>query len=522
MINNPLSQSALLKNPLSDPKIQIMIDQKRSTDNFFDKSYLDKSSHQIIDYFLIVGAPPDIKNEGDASPRILFIYPSNDLKLTSDDLIIIPQFCFPLGYRKSNLAFDSKKPVESEFIFRLHQSGLYGMCSRCLVNPSRIPFFASKETIDYPFCYCIISKYPAFSVQFTILFYFARLIDRIVDPAGDRKLKKERTKQTPDYSIPNMVTKKKFIIWEGINIPSLVKKELSFLYGIHKYTSENTCVSIELSEDMKVLVPSYLDYDELIGNFCFDILFSCLSIPNIVRLFTYVLLEEGTIVYSKSIEKVTFSILALIALFHNFNLLNNIYSILPQSHQFVLQSPFPYLVGVTWRPGSDYTRSKCFVNLDKDRIEQETISVEIPRSEILIEKLSKIFEKYEEVINVPNPIMKNKYINFLKNAHVYSRPFHSLTMYQTKYVIHPSVVRKIIRCFVNEFYSKLNETVLPYFVSDTTDRKNPVTIFDKDFFIKCVEKRQKEFYELFIQTSIFDMYTENKIEELMKRKKSKE
>lgn len=512
------------RTPLNDPKIQRMIDLKRRSTDTFDNSYNDKSNHQIFEHFLIVGPPPDIESKSkNVKPRILFVYPSNNLQLTTEDINIIPDFCFSKGFsQSSSLEFDSDHVIEAEFVFRLHPSGLYGVCSRCFVNPSRIPFFASNETVNYPFCYCFITKYPIFSVHFTILYYFTLLIDRLVDPAGDRLFKKERDSGSQGDSIPDLISTHNFSTWKGFKIPFVIKKELFFLYRIHKHTSENKCASIELSDDLKVFIPSYLDYDELIGNCCFDVLFSSLSISNIVQIFTNVLLEESTILYSENVEKVTLSVLALTALFHKFDLLCNIYVILPKSHAIILQSPFPYLIGVCFRPDDELLEENCFVNLDTHKIEREKIHVRNPQAHNIIRKLNKIFEKHEDKITVPDSSEFEKYDEFLNNVHVYSRPIHSLLMYQTKFVIHPLIVRKIIKCFVTEFYDKLTDMITPFFVSDSTDSNNPITVFNKNLFLKYIDNTSKDFYELFLQTSIFDMYTENKIAELEKKRKAKD
>ncbi|OHS92961.1 hypothetical protein TRFO_12145 [Tritrichomonas foetus] len=506
------------KIPLNNPRIQQRIEQRRKFHETFNSSMIfrtESNNRKVFKHFLIFGAPPNIENEDDVKPELLFVYPSNELIFSLADIPIIQNFCFPNGFKRSNKEFSTNNTVSTEFIMFLSGSNLYGVCSHCLVNPQRIPFFASEKSAKYPFCYCMLTKYPIFSVQFEFLFYFARLIDRIVDPAGARIFIEEKTILNEDNNFENLTQRHNFAYWKGTHLPHTIKMELYSMYNVYKQTSEEFGVQIDLSNDIKVLVPPWLDFNEYIACSTFDILFSLMSVSDIVRIFTAVLLECQTIFYSENLNTVTLSVLAIKALLHPFEINNALLPILYESMYDLINSPCPYIYGISELPPDfEVSEGQVFVNLDKGTVESDCI-IQLPDNEAFIKEISNVLEQYSKYISVPSVNNHRKYIKFIKNAHVYSRPLHSLLMYPTKYLIHPKVARKIIKIFSKKVYGGLEDLIKPYFVTDTTDPQNPVSIFDLDFFLS---KGVHPFYAAFSNSTFFNSFVDDLTDKMMDEK----
>ena len=517
-MSNPKQETGFVC-PLQNQKLLKTIDSLREAKKYETQNMkYDDYNRKIFEHFLIIGVPPDIVNEDDARPELLFLYPSNDFLFNEYSIKTFNSFCFPDGVSKVSADIDPENSIISEFIIELQGSNCYFVCCHSMVNPVRIPFFASIKTLKYPFCYCFITKNSIFSVHFEYLFYFTKLINRIVDPACKRHFKVEESIDS-EIDSPNLIVSNNFATWKNTHIPRVLKREMYAIYHSYKQTSATRSLQISLSNDIKIVIPQWLNYNEYIGFATFDTLFSLMTVPDIVTIFTALLLDFNILFYSKNLNTLSLCTIAMKALSYPFELAHSFIPILPMDYLNLMDNPAPFVIGVHYQLDLSDFESKdhlCYVNLDK-RIIECYIIPPIPDRDEFINKITEILESNSDIITVPDKSNKKKYTKFIRNAHVYSRPYHSLTKYPTKYIIHPNIVRKLMECFSNHLYYQLEDKCKPYFVSDTTKSSEPVSIFDKDSFL-LNQAENFDFYKNFVNTMTFGSYISELGDKIMKEK----
>ena len=517
----------LMSGSVDDPRIEMSIERKRNyTSSVGFQFDQEIGPRELFEHFLVVGIPPDIKEGDTIEPQILFIYPSTPLLFPEDDFNQTINFCFPNGIRPHKLEYKRSNIFLSEFAFRLAgaSTSIYGICVHFIANPRRIPFFASEETLKYPFCFCILTKTPLLSVHFQYLTYMTLLYCRILDPSGKRK------EQFPDAeegtTLSNLEQEHGTARWPNTRYPDVLHDELAYFRSLRALNDRDSKKT--LADGMILVIPPIQSDIKSLGMPTMDVLFSCLSVEDIVKLFTALLLEHHTIFRSKHIHLITMSVLAARTLLSPFKIGATLLPIVPNNPTFLqlLESPVPYICGIISTSSSSSISlpdNICIIDLDKGTLADPMLNVTLPRAKDLIHHLNAAIKQYKQAIVVPplNLPAKNskssrnpKYVEFFDSVHYYMRPSQYTRRIKQKYVFVPPLVEDIMRLFSGHIAPKLEKMIKPCFVTDSTDLTNPVTVFNLDLFLASVKSDEEEFYREFCSTTIFQQFCDGKTDEM--------
>ncbi|OHT12858.1 hypothetical protein TRFO_17111 [Tritrichomonas foetus] len=561
-------------NSTDGNRLERSIERKRTYTSSFNPKDLEElttfcSANKLFEHVIIVGAPPD----GDSlDPRILFLAPAYPLLFQEEEFNQTIQFCFPNGLHPHGREYSRSTMFLTQFAFRLSgQNDIYGVCCHLVINPRRVPFFASEKTLGYPFCFCILTRFPVLSVHFQYLTYLSLLFNRVVNPSerpaalstyssasksgelvdasnsksNTASQNNETSNSSPHQlvysgsgmevveaageSLSYLTVEKNTARWPDTRFPDLFTSELLF-FGT--FTADpNRDKKISLSENILLVVPHTAPDNVYIAMPSLDVLFSCLSVSDIVKLYTALLLEHHTIFKSKKLQKITMAVLAARSILAPFKVEATLLPIVPNNSSFLplLESPVPYICGLvsTSAALSSITLPEqlCLVDLDKKTVIDQELHVNVPKHLELIEKLNRAIREDEEMITVPpkflpgktshgKPIPNPDFATFFEQTSPYMRPAQYLKTRPPKYVFIPPLVERILHTFSSHFAPELESKIKACFVTDSTDLSHPITVFNKDLFLASVDPQQEEFYEAFINTTMFQQYCEGKTDEM--------
>ncbi|KAJ3448126.1 c-myc promoter binding protein [Anaeramoeba flamelloides] len=137
----------------------------------------------------------------------------------------------------------------------------------------------------------------------------------------------------------------------------------------------------------------------------FKILFSCLSLENIILIWNAILKERKLLFISRSLEYLTPCIFGLLSLIYPFKWSYPLIPILPLNFIEVFQSPVPYIIG-------------CLSSI---------IEISYPEEdEIIIDLDSNHIVSKEPIINLPPRIFTNLKTKLEKNCNLFKKPKKSL------------------------------------------------------------------------------------------------
>ena len=497
-----------------------------------------KKDLPMFEHFLVVGRPPD----GSPDPKILFIYPSSPLLFSQSDFDQVAKFCFPAITPKTGdkEKFESSNCVKSYFIFRWNACDVYGFCLHIRMNPRDLPPFVSEKTVDDDFCLCILSKNPICAPYFHYLVYFSFIVSRRLLPF--------KAKYDEDVGQVNQSREQQAIpvdsgsSLEGLQVslehgyaawpseqPIHVKWTKELGYFRRQHVSDFVNRECALAKGFTLVIPREMAPHEALAQPLLEILFSVMDSKDIVTLYKTMMLEKHIIFVSQSVDTVTMCVLAAKSLMYPFigGYSQTTIPILPAWASQFLASPIPYMVGVTEIPSGMEFDDVLVVNLDEGRLEGHILDIEMPREKELLSNVNTILRDNREAITKPppqvavlfsKPTPNPKYSTFMKSISQQNLPllFHKSS--NMKYVFPPKVTLSLLRLFNDHICKPLEETIIACFVTEMTDIKNPVTVFNPDVFRAMCDPVEMDFYDHFISTSLFQLYCDEKTDEIERKK----
>ena len=401
----------LVSGSVDDPRLEQSIERKRRyTSSMSFQVDKEDEKPQLFEHFMIVGVPPNIDpNVQEPEPKILFIYPSSPLFFSEDDFNQTVDFCFPNGIQPHGLEYKRKNIFLSEFAFRLDSKTIYGICVHFIANPNRTPFFATEESLKYPFCFCILTRVPLLSVHFQYLTYMVLLYCRVLNPNSERELtiRENDSDETLSYLIKENGTAR----WPKTRYPDILHNELAYFRSMERATNRDN--KYQLSEDMWLIIPPINTSLRSIAMTTLDVLFSCLDIPSITRLFEALLLEHHIIFKSSDLHSLTLSVLAARTLLNPFKIGASLLPIVPNIPKYLqfIEAPFPYIYGVLSTSASPFLslpQNVCVVDLDNGTVDDPMITEPLPRSSQLNDSIKKVINEHLPLITAPEPFVKEK------------------------------------------------------------------------------------------------------------------
>jgi hypothetical protein len=327
--------------------------------------------------------------------------------------------------------------------------------------------------------------------------------------------------------LPGMVRAGQAMRTDGFLIPKVFILEVSYVRSLLSQPAHTTFVP--LSKTNSLSIPAREASPKAICFIGLDALFSALSLANIVRAVSVMLLEKHVVVVSNCPNKLTLSVLCLKELCKPFNLRCTFLPLLPATPEFLsfLDSPVPFVLGIL--RGTHRIEVGAYVvvvDLDADTVTDPDRSPLLPGAPELIDRLKATLDLNKAEIVIPRPSvnmkteraarMKREWAEFVKTKmHPFSVPF-IYWHYQRKYIFTESVIEDIICKFRVQIAPPLEQLLSPCFITDTTDIDNPVTVFNNDLFMASVKPADQPFYRAFLSTSAFHEYSDSLMEETAK------
>jgi hypothetical protein len=408
--------------------------------------------------------------------------------------------------------------VIGQFVFemcsQLRRWRIYGVSIVCNLSKLDNSFFLTDTSKTHPVCFCFLTSNPILSVQFHYLYFLQKIL---TGTAGRYVHHRSNIASTPPANIgllSGLVTDGISQFCIGMQIPKSVIRELSHIQTILPNVHDDTVV--ELTHRHTMDIPSQTIATKCIGYSGMDVLFSALSIPHIVQIFSILLLEKQVVFRSSNVHNMTLVLLCLRDLMKPFRYRGTFLTVLPIDDNFltILDSPTPFACGlVKTEKNISIPGHVCVVDLDRDEIADPDSGPIVASGPILIERLGLLIEMNRADVVVPRRTAspngsRSPYVEFLRAKRNPLSSSHSYYMYPRKYCFGKDMVDAVVLLFRDEFVIKLELLARMCFVTDRTEGQRPVTVFNKELFLESVEKEDREFYEMFVQTMMFHEFVE--------------
>lgn len=522
-----------------DNSIRKSLDMKRMSQGFSPNASLKSTTYRkknsTYDHFLIVGLPlkADCPDEQELTPRILMMYPSAPLILEPGEYDRVVSFCFPNGVQKVQ---PNQNNIHNQFVFRINKSingeqmPVYGICTQFDVTNVRNNFFFDTDSAQYLFCFCVLTTVPLIAPTFQFLGVLVLWINQKLKykQHPDPDLKFLSPSESETNLLPGLVWGGGAQRMPGIRIPRNFLQELSYFYTI-KICPLQKIFPMDKDNTFILSIPPLETYDKYLLAPSLSYLFSALSIKNIIKVYSLMLLDSQLLFISTDLTRLTFSILAAVNLLHPFEPCVVIMPVIPNNDNFLplLDSPTPFIIGVAvneegfqLHPESEIT----LINLDTDTIIEKKTTPIFPDSEQVEQTVNLLFELHKMKITTPPKYLAKglfkkdleenpDFTAFMERVSGFNFP--KITLYQDppKYIFTEAVNDQIVDTFKKGLPVTIKSLMDPCFVSDTTDINNPVTIFNHELFVSSINPEWKEFFDLFLNTQIFQQFCDIRTDE---------
>jgi hypothetical protein len=303
-------------------------------------------------------------------------------------------------------------------------------------------------------------------------------------------------------------------------VPELFLRELDFFNRIVPLDDTRR---LTLAKSSVMQIPSLAQAGKCIFYASLDLVFSCLSVEHLLQAVSLFLLERQMVFVSSDLHRLTLSMLCIRGLAEPFHYRGAFLPILPDRDEYlgVLDAPTPYVVGVLkWNTAVRIPGGVCLVDLDTDTIADPENSPMITGADSFIRALKLLIEKVVlppirvvgEVKGV-NPM----YVEAVRANKSEFASFHSYLHCERKYVLNDSQIEEIVTAFEELVAPQLNALAPLCFVTDRTDTRNPVTVFNRELFIASLTEPARDFYGAFSQTTMFQEFIDKKMEQKSRR-----
>ena len=519
-------------------RVQKSIQSKRMANEMEERHPKVQKSQKMFEQFLILGAPPNFNGQK-PEPVILSSYPRVPISSRPDNEVqILISFCYPSGFSQIKRDSSGLRTILSEFVFFLKEETdtLYGICLQFRGNDKL--FFATEKNLDYPFCYCLLTTTPFLSAHFTFLSFFSLLMVQRIKPLPHANSDIEVLLPAINEKIfASLVLDEQFseiAVYPGLKANVEMRDELSFYYSLPtKRKDKKIYPKIPLSSKISLFLPLHLTRNQCLAYSSFHTLFNLITIPDIVTIYTALLLEMRVVFISKrDLHLLSMTLIAALSLLkpHRSRAMT-ILPILPSRKDFLqlLDSPVPYIIGTS----TSTKDADLIVNIDSFEVTINTQIPQLPNRNKLIQKLNKIISQNHTICSIPqkrfstnsgdsstNRPLNKEYLSFIEKYDPYNFPVIYISLMKLTYIFPPSVVDLIIDAFRNNFTPYISELISGCFVTDATDAANPVTVCNNELFLCQVPEIDREFYEKFIQTDTWEVFCDRLSKPIIEFKRS--
>lgn len=475
--------------------------------------------HRMFDHMMILGCPPDPPES--PTPSILVSFPVHSQITRSDEeLELIKTFCFPDGFKPIPESVGKSRVLLCEFVFFLTESAdrVYGVCVHFQAHEES--FFATPDSRRFPFAFLLLTKVPHLSAHFHFASYLVLSLCNRVTPMDHIDDSSFFPNIGSPHLLEGMVADTSYpdiAVIPPISATGLLYRELNFYYSIPVYDSVHDIEKYPLCEKMVLCLSRRLTETQCLAYPSLHVLFSSLSIKDIIKIYSAILLEQHVLFVSYRLHRLTLVIVAFLSLLSPFQTDAIMQMpIVPTTSQFtdLLDTPTPYVCGTISEHGS----GDIVVNLDTGVITESIPVILIPLHDVIEHKLETLLTDVMETIRVPPKTTSSffgksqpnpDFHEFIYNISPLVFPYVFTCMTDLKYVLNPSTIDTILDTFHFHLAPQVEELVKACFVTDTTDIANPVTVCNKDLLVMQVPPDHKPFYAAFTQTEMFDLYCDH-------------
>lgn len=535
----PMTRQSTMPVSISyDNSIRKSLDMKRMSQCISPNASLKAvSEHKKTpyDHFLIVGLPlkVDVPENPNLTPKILMMYPSAPLILEPSEYERVVSFCFPNGVQPVP---PGQNYIHDQFVFRINknvngeQIPVYGICTQFDVTHVRNSFFFDADSSKYLFCICFLTTQPLIAPTFQfsclLVLWINQKLAYKFHPNPD--LKFDTPSEAETVLLPGLRWGGGSQSMNSIRIPRKFLQELDFFYTI-ELAPFPKILPMDRNNHYMLSIPALETPDKYILGPSLSYLFSALSVRNITKVYSLMLLDSQLVFISKDPTRLTLSILAAVNILNPFEPCVVIMPVIPNNENFLplLDSPTPFIIGVVvneeglqLHPESEIT----VINLDTDTIIERKVTPIFPDYEKVEEQINLLFELHKAKIIPPPKFIKKGIIKkdlednpdfdaFIERTSGFAFP--QLTIYNDppKYILTEAVNDQVVDAFRKGLPETISYLMNPCFVSDTTDANKPVTIFNHELFVSSINPDWKEFFDLFINTQIFQQFCDIKTDE---------
>lgn len=510
-----------------ESKIHERIIRRRQSMNLTNRlAFLaeDVGECTFFDQLLIIGARPSEEFIEAAVPEILVMYPASPLLFSAEDYVAIPSFCFPKGFTPTDRESVKKEAITSQFVFQVGSSDgkrkYFGVCTTFSLIERPDAFFYNHASKRYPTCLCMLTSCPNLSCQFTYETFLTRLF------LGKLRGYKKRDVELPPTEedielLPGMVNAKGAQKLTCFKVPNLFLEEMTFVGRIK--AAHDTEVELPLAEGKKVKIPTIPMAMRSIAYGGMDALFTALSVDNIIKCLSMILLEKQIVFLGEDQHILSMSVLCLRELLAPFKYQGTFLPIVPNSDQYlnVLESPVPFILGIvkTEQPRviPEYV---AVVDMGTGEVTDPDDVPLVPKWKKVKKKLVKLLQKQSKDILLPvpksgvvDPSPSSPYVTFVVKHLTSSAAPNPYLISPKKYIFGRDLVNEILDLFRGMLAPQVEKVIAPCFVSDTTDIENPVTIFNRELFLDSVGKKARAFFSEFVNTTMFQEFCDGKTDE---------
>ncbi|XP_063811500.1 DENN domain-containing protein 2C isoform X2 [Pseudophryne corroboree] len=403
-----------------------------------ERDLIELQEQQLFELFVVVSLQK--KPSGNSYiPYITQQYPSkNDHPLkqskdTEERLKVIPQFCFPDS--KDWAPTSNLKSETFSFVLTGEDgSRWFGYCRKLL------PQDKGKRL---PEVYCMVSRLGCFNL-------FSKILDEV----------EKRRVISPALVSPFM----RSVMEAPFPAPGRTITVKSFLPG-----SGNEV--IELCRPM----------DSRLEHVDFDCLFSCLSVPHLIKVFASLLLERRVIFVADNLSTLSKCAHAVLAVLYPFTWQHTYIPVLPASMIDIVCSPTPFLIGIL----------SCSLPLLSD----------LPIEEVLIVDLCA--NKFLQQISDEDDILPHK----LQSALCQILEQRNDILYHEQHFTEDVTLNSLVsESFVWFFVEIVGHYSLHMYVNEKGER-----IFQREPFRKSHTSRSvRQFLDLFMETQMFAGFTQDR------------
>jgi hypothetical protein len=450
----------------------------------------------LFDQFFLIGADP-LTLSPPPIPTILMSYPASNSFLTCEEISELPFFCFPFTF--SPITANREKFLQ-QFIFEIGGNSnpfrIFGICTITLFPNT---WFNSLSTKDYPICLCFLTRTPLIATSFHILYFLAKFLSGSVSTI------------TPTIEL--QCSAQQMIFRE---IPNSFLQELCYFRRITPHDSK---ISLALGHKSVMTIPSLFQASNAIFYASLDLLFSSLSVENVMHALSLLLLERQVVILCSDVHQLTLGALCLRELLRPFRWRGAFLPLLPDRDKFraILEAPMPYVVGVLKSTKTiKIPEYAVMIDLDNDTLIDPEMSPLMPGAKGIVEGLRKRIQGAELPPmwgNGRNP----RYAQIVREKKCEFASWHSYVLCERKFLFTENQVDEIADFCTKMMAPQLAVRTELFFVTDRTFQCSPVTIFNRRLFLESLEGVDAVFCTAFCQTMMFQEFVDKQTDEKSRR-----